>query len=177
MKKAVLLSIRPKWAIAIDKGIKTVEIRKTLPQIDGYPWHPFKVYLYCTKGKDELIDIIRDGDDIYGDTYHGKPIFIKRKEEEWNHLEQYRQKVFGEFLCDKSEVLNNLFDWDDDGRTYHLPINGECCLTTEELWKYGQGKRLWGWHISKFKLYDKPIELSEFGLARPPQSWCYVTEK
>ena len=25
-------------------------------------------------------------------------------------------------------------------------------------------------------IYDKPKELGEFGINRPPQSWCYVEE-
>ena len=25
-------------------------------------------------------------------------------------------------------------------------------------------------------IYDKPKELSKFGLAKPPRSWCYVKE-
>ena len=27
------------------------------------------------------------------------------------------------------------------------------------------------------KLFDKPRELSEFGIARAPMSWCYVEDK
>ena len=34
----------------------------------------------------------------------------------------------------------------------------------------------YGWHISDLKIYDTPKELSDFGLKRPPQSWCYVEE-
>lgn len=30
------------------------------------------------------------------------------------------------------------------------------------------------WHISDLSTYDKPKELSEFGLSRAPQSWRYV---
>lgn len=30
--------------------------------------------------------------------------------------------------------------------------------------------------FSEPKLFDRPRELSEFGIARAPQSWCYVEE-
>lgn len=29
-------------------------------------------------------------------------------------------------------------------------------------------------HIDALNICDKPKELSEFGVKRPPQSWCYV---
>lgn len=175
MGKAVLLSIRPTWANEIDRGTKTVEVRKSLPTIEGYPFKPFKVYLYCTQGKDRLVDIIHDGDDIYGDTYHGKPVFITYPECGYGYRVE-RKTVFGEFLCDKSEMLNNLFSWDDTECGYHLPHNGESCLTKKDLEEYGKGKRLWGWHVSNYKYYKEPKSLADFGLTRPPQSWCYVEE-
>ena len=77
------------------------------------------------------------------------------------------------------------------------------CLTTNDLWEYGSGETLYGWHISDLVIYDEPRELSEFLrinrecwyadlgsakrdcpecknaeclISRPPQSWCYVEE-
>ena len=44
MQKAVLLSISPKWCDLIKSGKKTVEIRKTYPNIDNN----FKCYIYET---------------------------------------------------------------------------------------------------------------------------------
>lgn len=48
MEKAVLMSIHPKWCELIVCRLKTVEVRKNRPNIDG----PFKVYIYETKAKD-----------------------------------------------------------------------------------------------------------------------------
>ena len=45
--KSILISIQPKWCELIASGKKTIEVRKTRPKIDV----PFKVYIYCTKGK------------------------------------------------------------------------------------------------------------------------------
>lgn len=46
MSKAVMLSIRPKWVEKIANGEKTIEVRKTRPNIAT----PFKCYIYCTSG-------------------------------------------------------------------------------------------------------------------------------
>lgn len=48
------------------------------------------------------------------------------------------------------------------------------CITPEELMQYGKGKPLYGWHISKLKIYDKPRELGEF---KKPEKWCHMVVK
>ena len=45
MSKAVLISIQPKWCELIASGRKTIEVRKTKPNIPT----PFKCYIYQTK--------------------------------------------------------------------------------------------------------------------------------
>ena len=92
-KKAVLLSVQPKWCALIANGKKTVEVRKTRPKIET----PFKCYIYQIKSKDKLLDVMKDGDDNYGTIYHGKPVFIKTLSPYSNGNEQ---KVIGEFICD-----------------------------------------------------------------------------
>lgn len=47
MDKSVLISIRPKWCNLICNGKKTIELRKTRPNLET----PFTVYIYCTKDK------------------------------------------------------------------------------------------------------------------------------
>lgn len=47
MSKAVLISIRPRWVQKIADGEKTIEVRKTRPQLQT----PFKVFIYCTRDK------------------------------------------------------------------------------------------------------------------------------
>ena len=46
--KAVLISTQPKWVEKIASGQKTIEVRKTAPEV------PFKAYIYCTKQKPYL---------------------------------------------------------------------------------------------------------------------------
>lgn len=186
--KAVMLSIQPKWCELIASGKKTIEVRKTRPQIET----PFKCYIYETKG---LCDT---------------PTFI----DEDGHI-SYRGRgaVIGEFVCDRIEKFNRflaIYDITASELT-------ETCLSIDEFYEYGKGKTLYGLHISELKIYDKPKELGEFfsvchkldcdkcgdcphlrvepctypcdddievwcevdnckPLTRPPQSWCYVEE-
>lgn len=94
MSKAVLISIRPKWCGKIVSGEKTIEVRKTRPKMET----PFKCYIYCTKAEERLICILKDGDENYGEIYHGKPVFIKTDEGSVCDMWGKRQKVIGEFL-------------------------------------------------------------------------------
>lgn len=72
---AVLISIRPKWCEKIISGEKTIEVRKTRPKMDT----PFKCYIYCTKAEERLAFILKDGDENYGEIYHGKTVLARWK--------------------------------------------------------------------------------------------------
>lgn len=198
MSKAVLISIQPKWSELIASGKKTVEVRKTKPKLET----PFKCYIYCTKAKDILLDVINDGDSIYGETYHGKRQFIKSTEGSICDMYGKRQKVIGEFVCDRIFPISVYYD--NPNCKLALKEFPYVCLTDKQIIDYlGNGKQGYGWHISDLVIYDKPKELSAFkkinrdcwyadlGLAkrdchecknkecfvqRPPQSWCYVEE-
>lgn len=192
--KAVLMSIKPKWCEKIFSGEKTVEVRKTAPKLKP----PYKVYVYCTKEKEPLLEVIKDGDDLYGEIYHGEIIFVKG----------YRPKgkVIGEFVCDRVNEIKPCFEYYADGYDIDDDYLSETCLTQGQLREYGNGKPLYGWHITKVKLYDKPKDIKEFRkpcpygdlpctkcpkcrkdksgyiqcfntVNHPPQSWCYVVEE
>ena len=188
--KSVLISIQPKWCELIASGKKTVEVRKTKPKLET----PFKVYIYCTKAKEVLLDILKDGDEVYGSVHRGKTVFIKGTEGSICDMYGKRQKVIGVFVCDKIlELAQN-----ENGGYYIPKVQfGYACMTVAEARTYGHGKPLYAWHISDLKIYDKPRELSEFikcpypwdcgacdyfdgfemvckKIKRPPQSWCYV---
>lgn len=159
-KKAVLLSVQPKWCALIANGKKTVEVRKTRPKIDT----PFKCYIYQSKSKDQLMYVMKDGDENYGEIYHGKPVFIKTYSEYSNFCEQ---KVIGEFVCDEICTYYPISNVDPINKPYGDYILASSCLSAEELndyafrrWGYG---KLYGWHISELKIYNKPKSLSEFG--------------
>ena len=189
----ILVSIRPKWCEKIFHEIgkdenskpiyeKRIEVRKTAPKE-----LPFKAFIYQTKSRDNTIYKQYKVDDMRSG------------------------KVIGEFVCDK------VYEWECKNRlelvgelglpnwraSYMIFTNDleKTCLTYDDLWNYGQGKALYGWHISDLKIYDKPKEIGEFrkpcnknancfyckkagfsggrcigNITRPPQSWCYVEE-
>lgn len=187
MKRAVLISINPKWCELIASGKKTIEVRKTKPKL----MPPFKCYIYCTlKGSREFFETYLLGDIV-----------------EWNRGKwgDKKGKVIGEFVCDSIFPLSfyasdaSFFDTEPP-----LPFPGTC-LTDKEIAEYlGNGKAGYGWHISDLKLYAEPREISEFkrwnrteqtapcahvyalyspcesctecNLKRAPQSWTYVEE-
>ncbi|MBQ8360012.1 MAG: ASCH domain-containing protein [Oscillospiraceae bacterium] len=198
-EKAVLISIQPKWCELIVSGKKNVEVRKSAPKLKP----PFKVYIYCSKGKDRLLDIIRDGDDVFGHVHQGKPVFIKTPESSFHFGNS--GKVIAEFTCYR--VIPFLMK---DGEPLVLQsISGlRTCLTKAEVAEYIGNQKGYMWQISGLKVYDNPKPLKgyykecagldntglcdecenavgeecdcavngQLHLTRPPQSWCYVEE-
>lgn len=190
MSKAVMISIRPKWCEKICNGEKTIEVRKTRPKLET----PFKCYIYCTKAEERLIGILKDGDENYGEIYHGKPVFIKLDEGSVCDMWGKRKKVIGEFTCDDIYEI-------DPTKTIGAGFAEDSCVSSRDIHEYLGGQTGYGWHISGLKIYDTPKDLSkfsrpfencidkvcdEFGCAscenggyikRQPQSWCYVEEQ
>lgn len=170
--KAVMLSIKPKYCELIASGKKTMEVRKTRPKLET----PFKCYIYCTKPKNNAEVLWTGAEQVIGKV-----------------SDQSNGKVIGEFVCDGIILMA-------DSGVFFASITDydvtSCYLNYRELHKYGNGKNLYGWHISDLVIYDKPKELSEFykhdntydnvfgwvfedrpkkvPIKRPPQSWCYV---
>lgn len=173
-EKAVLLSIQPRWCGLIASGKKTIEVRKTRPKIET----PFKCYIYQSKSKDQLMYVMKDGDENYGEIYHGKPVFIKTCSEYSNFCEQ---KVIGEFICDEICTYYPISNVDPINKPYGDYILASSCLSAEELndyafrrWGYG---KLYGWHISELKIYNNPKELSHFVRICPEWGKEALTDK
>lgn len=149
--KSVLISIRPKWCELIANIKKIIEVRKNRPMLET----PFRCYIYETKAR-----------------------YVKSKN-------GYGcGKVIGEFVCCR---INRIAHCGTSNKDIRLKIVDDFCykeidyeylqkcqLAYSELEMYSNGGDIYGWHISDLKIYDRPKELSEFGLSRPPQSWCYV---
>lgn len=151
--KSVLISIQPKWCELIISGKKNAEVRKSAPKLEP----PFKVYIYCSKGKDLLLDIIRDGDDIMGHVYRGKPVFIKKPES------SFRFGNSGKVIAEFTYYREIPFLMKDGEPLVLQSISGlRTCLTKEEAAKYIGNKKGYIWQIYGLKVYDKPKELSEF---------------
>lgn len=176
MSKAVMISIRPKWCEKIASGEKTVEVRKTKPNLET----PVKCYIYCTQSGD-VRRLVGERGKVIGE-------FV------CDRIDRLVRVGFdGSGEPAKYCVCNSEMSvWPMDG------ICEDACLTKEELEKYLGGYEGYGWHISDLKIYDTPKDLSkfsrpfencidkvcdEFGCAscengghikHPPQSWCYV---
>lgn len=97
---------------------------------------PFKCYIYCTKGNGASGDILTASGIKCG-------------------------RVIGEFVCDR------MYEFTYNHNVGEYNIGGDSlkrtCLTYCKLENYGKGEPLYGWHISKLKIYDKPKNLSDFG--------------
>lgn len=176
----ILISIKPQWVRKILNGEKTIEIRKTIPKCEL----PCKVYIYCTKSRNDACIVNQKDTFIYrttnidcvhllGNGYIGNG------------------KVVAEFTLKEIEPIHYIKDnncveaWyfeSDDYIATTLSLSNyellkQSCLTEEELWEYGEEKELYAWHIDDLKIYDTSKELSDFGLKRTFQSWGYINGK
>ena len=182
MSKAVMLSIRPKWVEKIASGEKTIEVRKTRPNLPT----PFKVYIYCSQG-DDARRLRGSWGKVIGEFTCDQII-----DAWWDYVpDAITREVTGgnlEALDGTGMTDEELFSYVGDS------MRGHC----------------YGWHISDLRIYDTPRDLGEFWfppelycekercggcpydqvadvngeysfdcewkrpLTRPPQSWCYV---
>lgn len=154
MKKkneAILQSIKPQYCVLIASGKKTIELRKSKPKLAT----PYKSYIYCTSVKHMNLDE-----------------YVRLHQVTGGRIDDWHGKVIGEYICDYIGEYSLRYDV----YGYDIPEAdmSATCLTENELWQYGEGKMLYGQKISELKIYDRPKDLSEFGITRAPQSWCYV---
>ena len=198
--KAIMISISPQYVEKILNGGKTIEIRKTKPKCEL----PCKVYIYCTKGKQNLY-IPQEFNAFECDDW-SKPYFSKKPIlEDVDYLAN--GKVVAEFTLNKIDKFDSAYsEW-----AYSVaPENSEMPISETQFIQMAEQKGkldcndllkyfgdedyiAYAWHIDNLKVYDKPKELSEFStishrmkgkesrftshlLQRPPQSWCYVEE-
>lgn len=165
MSKAVMLSIRPKWVEKIVSGEKTIEVRKTKPNLPT----PFKVYIYCSQGNDarrlrgswgkvigeftcDRIDRLAPANEPYG-IYDIDDDYVLQTCLENGALWDYGHGT-------------PLYGWHiSDLRIYDTPkelsefktlcrVDADCCACP-------------------YYNYTK-MECDGRVIGRPPQSWCYV---
>lgn len=186
----VLISIQPRWCELILSGKKTVEIRKTKPNIKT----PFRCCIYCTKDNKHFLD---DGKRRLNGKVIGEFICTK--------IDRIQKRGINDNF-DYCYLSLNVFGNDDIG--IEITDIKKSCIKKDELNSYGSNSNvLYAWHISNLVIYDKPKELREFNfphyrecdiecrkckfsipvktilgveydcdrrVKRPPQSWCYV---
>lgn len=176
MAKAVLISVRPEWVKKIMSGEKTLEVRKTRPNMGT----PFKCYIYCTSSGVAI--------GMWGK--HGKIVgeFV---------CDNIRPLMAESFVvkedAEKALLGTSLTSWQ---------VKDYAGWEGKKWWDC---KDLYKWHISKLEIYDTPKELTEFNtwkkcktcsksgyestaciydencmvpvaITKAPQSWCYVEE-
>lgn len=168
--KSVLISIQPKWVEKICSGEKTIEVRKTRPKSET----PFKCYIYATKPKkwfrfsrwgsasDESLWLLN------GKVKMCDGLELWAEDCEYEHLSG---KVIGEFVCD---YIDEIHEWElfpckmfyiEEKARLDLLLK-RSCLSYGAICDYRKNlpsiKPLYGWRITKLKIYDKPKELGEF---------------
>lgn len=148
MSKAVLISIRPKWCELIANDKKTIEVRKSRPKIAT----PFRCYIYCTK--DRHLTFYRGKQHCYADDHTQNAFDIP-----------CNGAIIGEFVCDSIDTYDDdtifSFRHEDYARWNDFDLD-RACIHPEDFQNYSDGEWLYGWHISGLKIYDKPLNLSEF---------------
>lgn len=155
MRKAVLISIQPKWCELIASGRKTIEMRKTKPKIPT----PFKCYIYQTK-RTWIYNI-------------------------YSKIADWQQKVIGEFVCDgiteyPYETFNDGEHFMPYGELEKICLDGWELYEYLGI-KDGYGWHISNLVIydkpKELGEFYKPAicDYNEFEqITRPLQSWCYV---
>jgi len=194
--QAVMISIQPKWCEKIASGKKTVELRKTKPDIET----PFKVYIYCTKPKGKYDYGLCIDRGVCG-TLKSVGLLAKCNYEfaVKNEMPILSGKVIGEFLCD--HIMRHCEMANADIAEQQSRVK------REKILEYANGNEVYGWHISDLVIYDEPKEILSFSypckedcdtckynrlnpwansiepvmmcqrdVTKAPQSWCYVEE-
>lgn len=160
--KAVMISIRPKWVAKILSGEKTVEVRKTAPNLET----PFRCYIYETQGKTDTPWIDEEGHMIF----------------------RGRGQVVAEFICDEIRDARECFiaptcltteEWLEYTNGYKRTVWG---WHISELKIFDKPKELHEFNqCHKCEYHEGCVQheyscAGHYKLQRPPQSWCYVEE-
>lgn len=167
--KAILISIKPKWCALMMNGKKKIEVRKGTALykaikklIDEYGYAD--IYVYCTKGKDLLYKCINGGYD-----YDNWKVLENRDSD--NYI--LNGKVIFKFRCYKVEEIRPNIDlsiMDSHSKELIRCANLSLFEGCEYL-KWNTGYAI---HISDLEIFDKPKNLSEFGVKCSPQSFAYI---
>ena len=154
--KSIIISINPKWVCKILNGEKTLEIRKLFPK-DYIGW----VFIYVTKGD--------DNNRLCRDEHYGKKFYLCGPIT--HNFESLNGKVVAKFWCNKVEEIKqypsqNAYDeWFDEYNTRSLTaieLRKKSCLTYQELNAYLGYKVGYAIHITKLRIFTKPLELTMF---------------
>lgn len=146
--KKIMISIHPEWMKKIIEREKRGEVRKSVPED-----RPCEAYFYVTKG--------------------GKQLYYARK----SGIHKLNGMVVAKFRVRASTI----YPFPGKEERYRVS-NGMgqddllfyTCLTFEQLDAYLGFGFGYLYHLDCLEVFDEPKPLKDFGLKRPPQSWCYI---
>ena len=83
-------------------------------------------------------------------------------------------KVMAEFTCDECYNIKRT-----DSRERLMTFAKRACVSVIDLVGYMDGGLVRGWHVQDFIDFTRAnghdiMHISDYGLDRPPQSWCYA---
>lgn len=163
--RAVLISIGPEWCEKILNGEKTIEVRKSAPK------PPFKVVVYCTKGKPNLY--IPQEYNCFPMDEASQPYFAEEPIlQECDNLAN--GKVVAEFVCNNVDDFSE-WEYDYPSLLRHIDLYAGTKGDYRFLDNYLKGnKKGYALHITDLKIYDTPKELSE--VYKPEESCCFYNK-
>lgn len=170
--KAVLISINPQWCDLIASLKKTIEVRKTKPNLKT----PFKVYIYCTQ--DKYVEFVnhnnwRGNGKVIGEFICKSTSIFRPKSLTCESSIKKASCLTVQGLIDYAGSKEHIFGWHiSDLKIYdkpkelsefNFPHYRECNIECRKC---------------KFSIPVKTILGVEYdcdrSVKRPPQSWCYV---
>ena len=155
MKKAVLISMKPKNVELVLNEYETLEIRKTRPRLET----PFKCYIYCTQGNDAR-RLRGSWGKVIGEFICDRVETIKAATEPYGIYD-----VDDDFVAQTGLVDGALWDYGKGATLYGWHISSLKIYDSPEP-------------LSEFaRLRETKFGYELLQLDRAPQSWCYVPEK
>lgn len=172
MKKIIILSLNPYWAMKILNGEKTLEIRKTLPKCD----YPVDVYIYVTLTGPYLIPVWADNGGLvengtlrewidYYEVVKKKPanalngkVVAKFTLNKVHNIHYHKRQLFTcpSYSLQESSVglsLEAIVGNDLEQRS---------CLSFDELDTYLCKKPGYAWEVEDLFIFNKAKDLNEF---------------
>lgn len=171
MARAVLISIRPEWVDKIITGEKTVEIRKTRPNLGT----PFKCYIFCTKSGVAMGMWGKHSKKVVGEFVCNRIDTINPATEPYGIYD-----VDDDFLAQTCLENGALWDYGHGKTLYSWHIsNLEIYDTPKELTEFHAFKKCSSCGKSGYEsaacIYDENCMVPAV-ITKAPQSWCYVEE-
>lgn len=161
--QTVLLIISPKHFYGLCNHTHPAIVKKTIPNKTK---PPYTVYLYVRKPKrGEDMAYIEVNDGRY-EVKMGSPL-IKSTEELKPNCIPICGSVAGKCLCEDFQVM----PCSSQGRERYAKDVG---MTPNQLLDMSGNKDMGVWYVSDIEIMQTPKQLTEFGLAKPPQNWCYL---